>query len=231
MTMEPQQPRRPITFNIETIRLQASSLTARIQSRVSMETLRSLPLFLGLSPNNCLGPTAFTPPVKTLDKSTLEKIQSRVSLNVAYFLTNYLLVASMTGLVIALLHPGMVFFLVLCYSLWMVHGFLIRNEFILFGIPVHGLLTVQQRFYGLFVVTTLVVVWKCLVPTLLWVWMSAFLILTHAFLRDPKDVEAFDSNPYLQDDDLDLEGGNESSGSSEVLVERPNSSGKRSDKK
>lgn len=213
-----QQP--TIAVNIETLRLQLSSFAARIQSRVSVDTLRSLPLFLGLGTGGCLSAQAFTPPVRKMDKGTPEKIRSRVKLNFAFFLSNYVLLAAMTAIVVALMHPGMVFFLALVYGLWKLHAFLIRNQLIVFGIQVHALLTVQQRFYMLFTITTLVVFWKCLAPTVIFMAISSLMIISHALLRDPKDVESF-GNEHLDSDDDDIEGGGDNSSGSEVFVERP----------
>ena len=67
---------------------------------------------------------------------------------------------------------------------------MIRNELELFGIRVHSLLSIQQRFYLNFAITTVVVLWKCLKPALIFVLLSTLLISTHAFLRDPKHIEA-----------------------------------------
>jgi len=230
-----QPPQPGVAINIETVRLQLSSWAARVQSRVSVETLRPLPVFLGLSATGlCLSATAFTPPVTRVSKVSHQKIKSRVQLNFAYFLTNYVLLAAMTGLVVALMHPGMVFFLVLVYGLWSLHSFLIRNKLELFGVPVHALLTIQQRFYVLLTITSIVVVWKCLAPTLMFLAISGVLILSHAFLRDPKDVEAATSSGRSgslhgdESDEEDVEAGGGgagdskgSSSESEVLVERP----------
>ena len=221
-----QQQHAAIAINIESMRLQIGSWVARLQSRVSVDTLRPLPLFLGLNPVSgfCLSAAAFTPPVTKLTKTTPEKIRSRVRLNFAFFLTNYVLLAGLVGIVVAMMHPGMVFFLVLVYGLWSLHSFLIRNQLDIFGIQVHALLTIQQRFYVLAVITTIVVVWKCLAPTLIFVTIAGLLILSHAFLRDPKDVEASGVLRGDSDDEEDLEAagvGSGSSNESEVLVERP----------
>jgi hypothetical protein len=223
---------QPIFINIETMRLQLSSMAARIMSRVSVETLRPLPTFLGLDKGVgfCLSPHAFTPPVKKVDKSAFEKTKNRVMLNFNFFLSNYVLLAGLTGLVIALMHPGMVFFLAIVYSLWTLHGFLIRHQLVLFGIPVHALLTVQQRFYILFTITSIVVVWKCLTPTLTFITITTLMILTHALLRDPKDVEEKNGMFDEEADDVEAAGGeslSDGSGSSEVLVERPERTGSR----
>ena len=224
-----QQQHAAIAINIETMRLQIGSFVARLQSRVSVDTLRPLPLFLGLNPVSgfCLSASAFTPPVTKLTKTTPEKIRSRVKLNFAFFLTNYVLLAGLVGIVVAMMHPGMVFFMGIVYGLWSLHSFLIRNKLELFGIQVHSILTIQQRFYVLAFITAIVVVWKCLAPTLIFLTISGLMILSHAFLRDPKDVEASGVLRGDSDDegeDLEAAGvgsGSGSSNDSEVLVERP----------
>jgi PRA1 family protein len=226
---------QPIYVNIETMRMQVSQLVTKVQSRVSIDTVRPLHVFFGLNPTTgyCMSSTAFTPPIRfmgpagsksqkkmvLLDKSTPEKIYSRVQLNFAYFISNYALLAMMTGLIIALMHPGMVLFVAMVYSLWCGHDFLIRHPLIVFGIEVHSLLSIQQRFYSLFTLTTLVVVWKCLTPTIIFLSISSFLIVLHSLLRDPKDVEASGSSSIGgnsdhrynyrddDDDDDDIEGG------------------------
>jgi PRA1 family protein len=232
-------PHKTIAISIESMRLALSSFAARVSSRVSVDTLRSLPMFLGLNPGAgfCLSPLAFTPPVKKMDKGTPEKIRSRVKMNFAYFLSNYVLIASMTAIVIALMHPGMVFFLILLYLLWTLHAFLIRNQLVIFNIGIHSLLSVQQRFYGLFVMTTIVIIWKCLRPTLLFFTITSLLIMTHALLRDPKHIESSHSEKYGSGgggDSDDEEGGGANSGDSggsndsEVFVERPRTTGSSS---
>jgi hypothetical protein len=159
----------------------------------------------------CVSADAFTPPARKFDKATLEKTKSRVNLNIQYFLTNYALVAAMVALVIALMHPMMLLFLALVYGLWYFHGFLIRSECIVAGIHLHSILNIQQRFYILFVITTVVVVTQCLVPTLFFASISSVLILSHALTRDPKQIEQSSNELlYLKDhfeDDEDEEGG------------------------
>ena len=80
---------------------------------ISVETLRPLPLFLGISGNNfCMSAEAFTPPIKKIEFREAEKLTSRVKLNFSFFLTNYALVAFGVALVVALMHPSMIFSLV-----------------------------------------------------------------------------------------------------------------------
>lgn len=226
--------RKPVSIDLESIRLHMSSLAARLQSRVSLDTLRPLPMFLGVNPDMgfCLSAGAFTPPVKKVDKATPEKISSRLQLNFKFFLTNYALVAAMVAVVVALMHPGMLFFVAVVYGLWYLHSFMIKHELLVFGIRLHTLLSIQQRFYLLFVITTLVILWKCLLPTLTFLLISGIIILAHAFLRDPKHLDMMSSELSGDDDEEDYErvdeeavggigsaGGSNSSGSG-VLVER-----------
>lgn len=217
-----------IAINIESMRLHMSSFAARVMSRVSVDTLRSLPMFLGLNPGAgfCLSPHAFTPPVKKVDKSTPEKIRSRVKMNFAFFLTNYVLIAAMTAIIVALMHPGMVFFMLILYAFWSLHSFLIRNQLVIFGFAVHSIMSVQQRFYFLFTITTIVTIWKCLRPTIIFVAISGLIICFHAFLRDPKHIESSHDALGVADNDDEEDGGSGDSGASnesEVLVERPKS--------
>jgi hypothetical protein len=67
-------------------------------------------MFLGVTSQSgaCVAKGAFTSPIRKIDKASFEKVKCRVSLNFAFFLTNYVLVSAMVGLVVALMHPGMV---------------------------------------------------------------------------------------------------------------------------
>jgi hypothetical protein len=229
------QNKSSVYIDIETMRMHLSAFAARLQSRVSVETLRPLPMFLGVNPVGfCLSVGAFTPPVKKLDKTTPEKISSRIKLNCAFFLSNYALVAAMVAVVVALMHPGMLFSMGIVMGLWSLHSFMIRQELVVFGFNLGTLLTIQQRFYVLFVITTIVVIWKCLVPTLIFTAISGLIIVSHAFLRDPKHIESSASSSFGaqddSDDEEDAKGGESGSGSggsdgSEVLVDRPQRTG------
>jgi len=209
-------------INLETIRLQASAFVSKYSARVTLDTLRPLPVFLGMNEALCLSPGAFTAPARKL-KSAPEKIQNRIQLNAAFFLTNYVLVASMTALIVALMHPGMILFVTGLYGLWTFHTYMIRNEVVVFGIALHSLLTISQRFYVLLALTTVVVLFKCLGPAIIFVSIASLLILTHAFLRDPHHVdtssESFMGAVSDDDDEYDAEGGRLSP--EEVLVEKP----------
>jgi hypothetical protein len=216
-----------LSGTIESLRLHTSSWLAKMQSRVRIETLRPLPEFLGIDPaaGFCLSPGAFTPPVRKVDKGSPEKVQSRMKLNLAFFLTNYVVIAAMTAVIVALMHPGMIFFVGLVYGLWMLHAYMIRHEVVLGGVRLHSLVSVQHRFYGLLVLTVLVIIWKCLIPTLIFVAISGLLILVHAFMRDPKQIEMLDRSRAESEDEYDaMEGGTNESNSysreSEGLINR-----------
>jgi hypothetical protein len=176
-------------------------------------------MFLGLhAATGCLSIGSFTPPVKKVDKNAPEKVKSRVQLNFAFFLTNYVLVAAMVALVVTLMHPSTIFVMAIVWAIWKLHAFLIRNEVDLFGVHVHNLLTIQQRFYINLVVTFILMVWKCLVPTLTIVSIAGLLVVTHAVLRDPKQIES-SSVQLLNEsyDEEDVESGKP--GQSDGLIE------------
>jgi hypothetical protein len=183
-------------------------------------------MFMGVSGQNfCFSPEAFTPPVKKMDKSTLEKFRSRLRLNFAFFLSNYALVAAGVALVIALMHPYMLISVAILWVLWAFHNFLISNEFIVFGHNIGTLVSITHRSAALTAITILAVVWMCLVPTIIAAAVSGLLILSHAIMRDPKHIDAtknfgndtpknFSNNSGKDSDD-------EGASDSEVLVDRP----------
>ena len=187
-----------------------------------MDTVRPLNMFLGITgPSFCFSPLAFNAPVKKLDKSTYEKFRSRLKLNFAFFLSNYALVTAGVALVTALMHPGMVISVGLIWGLWALHNFLISNELVVFGRNIGTLISISQRSNILMVLTAIVIIWKCLKPTILVILMSGGIIVVHALLRDPSHVTSGDftggsSSMSLSDDDSV-----ENSHESEVLVERP----------
>jgi hypothetical protein len=129
------------------------------------------------------------------------------------------------------MHPGMLFFVGIVLGLWSLHSFMIRHELVVFGFNLGTLLTIQQRFYVLFGITTIVVIWKCLLPTVYFSAISGLIICTHAFLRDPKHIESSASNLFgAQDSDDEEEGEHEGTGSggsdgSEVMVDSPHKGG------
>jgi PRA1 family protein len=187
-TDSPSDNLRPPPVDIESLRLQLSTLVARVHRSISLETLRPLPVFLGLSSSAIdegmnLSPDAFSAPLAGADTMTL--IRSRVHDNITFYMSNYALVAAMTAIVIVVMHPSLMVIIAALYGLWWCHGYLIRHEVNVCTIPLHSILTVQQRFYVLFAISFLVMMSPAFVmPTILMVFISGFIILCHAALRD-----------------------------------------------
>lgn len=182
--------RNKIPIDAESIRVLFESLIIRLRDQVTLDTIRPLPMFLGVSgPSWCLAAGAFAPPVKKVDKSFLEKIRARIRLNFAFFLSNYALVAFGVAVVVALSHPGMLLWVGGVWLLWLLHSFLISNEVILFGKNISMLLTIKQRSTVLSILTIVVIIWKALVPCLSFLLISGIIILSHALMRDPKHIE------------------------------------------
>lgn len=195
---------------------------AYIGSRVTVDTVRPLNMFLGITgPSFCFSPAAFNAPVKKLDKSTYEKFQSRLKLNFAFFISNYALVTTGVALVTALMHPGMVISVGLIWGLWALHKFLISNEVILFGRNIGMLLSISQRSTVLIILTAIVIITKCLKPTITVIAISGAIILVHALLRDPSHVTSGDFQTSSGRESLSDDDSVENSHESEVLVEKP----------
>jgi hypothetical protein len=169
-----------------------------------MDTLRPLPMFLGLSGHAfCLSPGAFAPPTRHVDKTMFEKIRSRITLNFAFFLSNYALVAFGVAVVVALSHPGMLLFVGGVWALWMLHSFLIDHELIVFGTNVGMILSISKRSTILCILTVIVIVWKCLIPVVSFALISGIIILSHALMRDPKQIESSSEFRGSEDSDED----------------------------
>lgn len=157
-----------------------------------MDTLRPLPTFLGVTgPAFCIAATAFAPPTKKLDKDAAEKIGSRLKLNFAYFLTNYALILAGTAFVVALMHPSMLLLMGILVGLWHVHFLLDRAAIPMKygGVDFGEIFTTSRRSLVLTILTVLVGVFKCLVPTLEVLAISGIAIFAHASMRDPQHVE------------------------------------------
>jgi len=194
------------TMDIESLRIQLSILVAHVKSKVSLETLKPLPEFLGLTSTAEQGiqmsHQAFNPPLA--GSSTMMMIKSRIKDNCEYFTTNYVLVAAMVALVVALMHPTMLIFIGIVAALWWGHGYLIKHELNVAGLPIHALLTVQQRFYFLLAISFVVVVWFCLVPAFLFGGLSGIIILAHAALRDTSHLHEASNRGSRQDEEEGL---------------------------
>ena len=216
-----------LTFSLSTTRHYSAS---KIWSNISMDTLRPLPVFLGVTGNNfCMSADAFTPPVKKVDKASPEKVTSRIRLNVSYFLTNYALVAFGVAVVVALMHPGMLVSLGIVWSLWWGHNYLISNELILFDKNIGSLVSISHRFYALFVITTVTVVWKCLRPAITFSVITSVIIMFHAIMRDPKHIDKYGSSSAgvkigSADSDEEEDDVDDDNNGSAVMVDRPDKS-------
>jgi len=191
---------------------------SQCKDRITVDTLRPLPVFLGITgPAFCFAPQAFTPPTTHLDKNTREKIQQRIKLNFAYFLTNYALIASGTSVVITLMHPIMIMFIGIMWLLWKIHEVIVQHNIPLevMGMNLGQHLSVTNRTRILYIVTAVVVVVFCLIPFLMAIIISGLIIISHAVMRDPKQVESgnsFKRGVYDSDEDTDS--------GSEVMVEK-----------
>jgi PRA1 family protein. len=196
------------------------------RDKINIETLRPLPIFLGITgPSFCIAADAFTPPSKKLDKNTLEKVKQRVGLNTAYFLTNYTLIATGTFVVVVLLHPMMILCSVFVYLLWKVHNVMVNDNIplVVMGKDIGQYLTVEMRTKILYFLTLWVVVFYCLIPFLLATGLTALMVMTHALLRDPKQIETGRgtvSSYYKDNDSDDDDDVNDDSSGSEVMVEK-----------
>jgi len=191
----------------------------RVRERVTIDTIRPLPMFLGLSgPAFCVSAGAFTPPTRHMDRTAPEKIRSRIRLNFAFFLSNYALLTCGVAIVVALLHPGMLIFLGLLWGLWSLHEFMISNELIVFGKNISSGMSIPQRSLLLSALSAFVIIWKCLAPFVVVVVVSSLMIVSHSIMRDPKHIESSNEFRRRGAADSDEEGG--VSDDSGELVER-----------
>jgi hypothetical protein len=189
-----------------------------------METLRPLPLFLGVTgPSFCIAADAFSPPIslsRQKDKSSSEKVISRVSRNLAYFATNYALMTLGAVLVVALMHPAMLVYVAITWGLWWLHIIVIREDIrmVVMGKDLNEILTPKRRSWVLTALTLWVAIWKCLKPLLIGMAISGVLTLFHAVMRDPKKLAGIGVTAKV------AKGGSadsdDESNESEVMVER-----------
>mmetsp|Transcript_20877 Transcript_20877/g.30577 ORF Transcript_20877/g.30577 Transcript_20877/m.30577 type:complete len:233 (-) Transcript_20877:73-771(-) len=189
----------------------------KYSSKITMDTMRPLPTFLGITgPSFCLAPDAFTPPTKKMDKNSAEKISQRIYLNFTYFLTNYAFIAAGTCIIIILLHPRTIIYSIIVCALWKMHDMTEQQNtpLILMNRDVGQYITVELRTRLLYAITLYVVVLHCLKPVITAVGLTGLMIFSHALLRDPKQIEHGSSymDDESSDDDCDSSG-------SEVMVE------------
>lgn len=159
--------------------------------------------------------------MRKFDKTSAEKLKARVRLNLSFFLSNYALVFAGVALVVALMHPRMIFSVVALWGLWSFHTFLISNELIVFGKNIGTLVSISHRSTALTLISFVVIVSMCLRPAVTVIALSGTLVITHALLRDPNHMDmanAYAGRALDSDDDDD---GGYTSGDSEVIVDRP----------
>ncbi|CAJ1961047.1 unnamed protein product [Cylindrotheca closterium] len=211
---------RKIILNFETAQAFFFSILSRIRSRVTVDTIRPLPVFLGITGQTIgFSPGAFTSPVRKFDKSTAEKLKSRIKLNLSFFLSNYALVFAGVALVVVMMHPRIIFSIVTLWGLWSFHEFLISNEVIVFGRNIGTLVSISHRSTALTLISFVVIVSMCLRPAITVIALSGILVMAHALLRDPNHLEMPNAHGRRGVDDDD-EGGYTSGGSG-VIVDRP----------
>jgi hypothetical protein len=183
-----------------------------------MDTIRPLSLFLGVSGPTafCFSPVAFTPPTRQFDKSTFEKVRSRLSLNFKFFSSNYALLAVGVTVVVSLLHPGMLLSVAIVWGLWSLHYYVETNsnssiQFNVMGKDLREVLTKPRRAALLTLFSVLVIIFQCLLPMLTIFCLSTILILFHAIMRDPRDVESSSAffRGGIDDDNDDTEDNND----------------------
>ena len=155
-----------------------------------------------------------------MDKSTVEKVRQRMNLNIAYFLTNYALIAAGTCVVVILMHPRMIIFSSIVYALWKLHNVMVKDNvpLIVMEKDVGKYLTVEVRTKILYAITLWVTVFYCLRPSLLATSLTLTLTLSHAVMRDPKQFgsgRVLETNKDNYSDDE-----NDDSSGSEVMVEK-----------
>jgi hypothetical protein len=187
-----------------------------------MDTLRPLPIFLGLTgPSFCIAADAFSSPIyltRQTDKSSIEKLASRLLRNMNYFATNYAFLALCTVLIVALMHPGMLLFVGITWAAWWLHVVIIREDvrLVVMEKDLNDVFTPKRRSTILTVWTIWVATAKCLRPSLKGMAISGALVLIHALMRDPAKVagDIVVSRTKLS------RGSSDSDDGSEVVVER-----------
>mmetsp|Transcript_3141 Transcript_3141/g.4580 ORF Transcript_3141/g.4580 Transcript_3141/m.4580 type:complete len:259 (+) Transcript_3141:171-947(+) len=222
-------------LDMEKTRMFLMASASKITDRVTLDTIRPLPVFLGISgPSLCFAPNAFTPPSKKLDKNTAEKVSQRITLNFSYFLSNYAMIFIGTCIIVTLMHPAMIIYSSVVYFLWKGHKIMVENQtpLVVGGKDVGQYVTVELRTRILYIITAWVVVAYCFRPFMIVVNLTGLLVMFHAFMRDPKHIDSFNSpsslmlpsglgRQYGDESSLNSSSGDEGDSSgSEVVVEK-----------
>ncbi|GMH68077.1 hypothetical protein TrRE_jg10081 [Triparma retinervis] len=148
---------------------------------MTLTHLRPLPLFLGLTPNTCLSPTAYAIP------SSASSLRSNFNANMAFFLTNYTLILLLNALIISLSHPIMLLMCSLVSSLWYLHRVTVNVPL---PPPLSPHLTPFRRTVVLLAATLYVFLSYCMVPLLAVLGVTAAVCGAHAAGRNAGDIKA-----------------------------------------
>mmetsp|Transcript_19779 Transcript_19779/g.22911 ORF Transcript_19779/g.22911 Transcript_19779/m.22911 type:complete len:242 (+) Transcript_19779:120-845(+) len=208
-------------IDLEKTRIFLKARFDKHKDRVSLDTIRPLPTFLGITgPSFCFAPDAFTPPSKHFDKTTAEKVTQRMSLNFAYFLSNYAMIFVMVFVIITLLHPAMIIYSGIVCFLWKAHNVMVKSNIplVVMEKDIGKYITVDVRTKILYLITLWVVIAYCFKPFIIVVSLTGLLVLSHAFMRDPKHIES--SRHYSDDDSIQSSGDEGGSSGSEVVVNK-----------
>jgi hypothetical protein len=157
------------------------TIIQKLRSRLTLTHLRPLPLFLGLTPNTCLSPTAYALPSSAL------ALRSNVTSNLGFFLTNYILILLLNALIISLSHPLMLLMCTLVSLLWYLHRITV-NLRLPPSLEPH--ITPFRRTCVLLVVTVYVFLYYCLVPMMATVGVTGFITMAHATGRNAGDIKS-----------------------------------------
>mmetsp|Transcript_23497 Transcript_23497/g.49702 ORF Transcript_23497/g.49702 Transcript_23497/m.49702 type:complete len:280 (-) Transcript_23497:239-1078(-) len=193
-------------------------------SRLTMDTLRPLHLFMGVTgPSLCFSADAFSPPIslkRQSDKSSLEKVFSRLSRNLNFFATNYVFMALCTVLVVALMHPRMLMYVGITWASWWLHVIIIREDLrlVVMNKDLNVVFNPKRRSWVLTAWTVWVAIAHCLRPSMKGMAISFALTFLHALMRDPSklagDIVSSRSSRSMS------RGSSDSDDGSEVMVER-----------
>merc|ERR1712151_702391 len=125
------------------------------------------------------------PPTKKFDKTTIEKMYSRLSLNVTFFMTNYAILFIGVTIVVSLMHLDMLIALLMISTFWWFHFVTTKNHIplVVAGIDIGERIPEHIRTLVLVLTTIFVSLYYCLLPFLCVLCISAILILSHALLR------------------------------------------------
>jgi hypothetical protein len=113
----------------------------------------------------------------------------------------------------------MIMFITTMYILWKTHAIMVESNIpiVIMGKDLTHVITNEFRTHVMNILTLVVVIVYCLKPFLTAVGLSGLIILSHAVMRDPKQIESVGMIKKYGADDSDESEGTDSS---EVLVEK-----------